>query len=83
MSEIAKAKQRVRTFFRDRPQFPRREFCRRANLGRNTLYGVESPSWNPTADTLDKCLSTIEAIEKEEAKAKSRPPKSELRSAFA
>lgn len=79
MSEIARTKQRIRQFFRERPQLSRAGFCGKAKLHRNTLYGLDSESWNPTAETLDKCLETIKALEKEEAKSKPRP-KSECRS---
>lgn len=37
--------------------------ARRAELHRNTLYGVENDGWNPTADTLRKLEPVIAIIE--------------------
>lgn len=37
--------------------------ARRAELHRNTLYGVEGDKWNPTAATLKALEPHIEAIE--------------------
>ena len=38
----------------------------RAGLHRNTLYGAESPDWNPTAAVLTALEPHIEAIERGE-----------------
>lgn len=37
--------------------------AKRAGLHRNTLYGADSPDWNPTADVLKKLEPHVMAIE--------------------
>lgn len=78
MTEIGiarnKAIQRVREFFAARPYLKLPAFARRAVLHRNTLYGFHSAGWNPTHETLEKCLAAIDAMEAEEAaQSKKRP----------
>lgn len=76
MTEIAKAVDRIRKFFRRRPDQSLAGFCKRADLHRNTLYGMQFAAWNPTRDTLERCLKLIDQIEAEEVRAKAkRTPK--------
>lgn len=83
MTEVAKAIERIRKFFRDRPLVNRTRFAKRAGVHRNSLHGLQNKDWNPTADTLDGCLRAIEAIEAEEAKAQRKPRPNKLVAAAA
>ncbi len=76
MTEIAKAVERIRKFFKSHPDVTLGGFASLADLHRNTLYGLDEKSWNPTRVTLEKCLRTIEKMETEEAQEESkRTPK--------
>lgn len=84
MTEIGKARdraiRRIRDFFAERPALKFPTFARRAKIHRNTLYGFHCAGWNPTLETLEKCLQTIDDIEAEEARArKPRPSRSAVR----
>jgi len=72
MSEVKAALDKIRNFFSLRPELPKAAFARRAGLHRNSLYNVHSDNWNPTADTLEKCLFTIDVIEMEERGGRKR-----------
>lgn len=68
--------ERIRAFFRARPELNRTQFAVRAQLHRNTFYGMDDESWNPRIETVDKLLTAIDAFEAEEGKRrKTRPNK--------
>ena len=69
MTEVASAIARIRKFVRTHPGMTLGRFARIADLHRNTLYGLHEKSWNPTAETLNKCLAAIDKTTTEE------PPK--------
>lgn len=74
--------ERIRKFFKARPDLKVGTFATKAKLHRNSLYGMHDDGWNPTRETLDKCVATMDAIEAEEAKArKQRPRRSPMRAA--
>lgn len=54
--------ERVRAALRQKGVTPA-ALSRKADLHRNTLYGVEREGWNPTADTLKKLEPVLAAIE--------------------
>ena len=72
LTEVGQAIARIRKFFRQRAHVTLGGFARRANLHRNTLYGLEQDTWNPQADTLQRCLQLIKEIEAKEARAAKR-----------
>lgn len=69
MTEMTKTIERVRRFFRDRPALNRTKFAEKANLHRNSFYGMDDKGWNPRVETIEKLLKAIEAHEGGEAKA--------------
>lgn len=81
MTEIAKAVDRIRKFFRQNPSVTLGGFAKDAELHRNTLYGLNDKSWNPTRETLEKCLRAIDDFETKEAERKARPKSSLVRAA--
>ena len=83
MTEVGDIIERIRRFFRDRPDISRSQFARRAGLHRNTLYNMQDKGWKPEAETLEKYLRAIKEIEAEEAKAQRKTRPSKLAPAFA
>lgn len=82
MTEISRAIERIRNFFRQRPHVTLGGFAVDADLHRNTLYGLHDKSWNPTRETLEKCLTEIDSVESKEARAKAKQtPKQALEGA--
>ena len=81
MTEFGKAIERIRQFFADRPHLSRKDFAKRADLHRNTLYNLQDQDWNPTRASIESCLSVIEKIEREEAAGKRAASKSPARAA--
>ena len=73
MSEIAKAIDRVRQFFKKRPNISKASVAARVSLHRNTLYGIDDNWWNPRAETLRLLDQAMKEIEAEEGKPKRRP----------
>lgn len=65
---IDKYLERVRAAIRDNGVSPG-ALAKRAGLHRNTLYGFDRPTWNPTAQVLQKLEPHIVAIERGKWKA--------------
>lgn len=79
-SKTGELTERIRAFFRKRPNLNRTQFAIKAQLHRNTFYGMDEEAWNPRIETVDKLLSAIDEYEAEEAKAqrKTRPSRVHL-----
>jgi hypothetical protein len=65
MTEVEAALARIRRFFTMHPDYPVGRFASEAKLHRNTLYGLHDSKWNPSAETLQKCLQRITEIERQ------------------
>lgn len=72
MNDIARQIRRIQAHINARVG-NRRRLALRAGLGATILTGAEQPDWNPRAETLQKLVLALDAIEADAERERARP----------